>query len=346
MNMIIMIWKRLLWIWGIIIFFTIICISPRIQSYLHLPTIRAIWIVGWGMIPSMITILYGALLQWNKSFESIAISTIIWSVTRITSWSLLVYLWYWLYGAIGGVIIASRSLLIYQRYQSKQYITPTIDSSWNDYYTTQKSIYSDFKKELPSLSMFVGASISIILLSNMDIIIAQHLFPGTIAGYYVAVSIVAKFLVFLWWAIETVYYPIFVSTDLKNISLIQIRNYVILSSVLILWALWWTYLLWWHILELFKPWLWIHWDLLLRLIVASWGIFFSSTCIKLLVARKQHVVSLVCLGSIVSLYILLNTADSIDIFISYVVYGIWTITIWSFLLLVYAFYNDNRTPIS
>jgi len=42
---------------------------------------------------------------------------------------------------------------------------------------------------------------------NIDILIVKNIFDGEIVGYYAAISVIAKFLVFLGLSIETVYYP-------------------------------------------------------------------------------------------------------------------------------------------
>ena len=45
------------------------------------------------------------------------------------------------------------------------------------------------------------------ILTNIDILVAKSVFDGATAGTYAALSVMAKFLLFLGISIETVYYP-------------------------------------------------------------------------------------------------------------------------------------------
>ena len=67
---------------------------------------------------------------------------------------------------------------------------------------------------------------------NIDILIVKNMFDGETAGYYAAISVLAKFLVFLGLSIETVYYPQLVKeATLPVKQLVKISVYYIAMTV-------------------------------------------------------------------------------------------------------------------
>jgi hypothetical protein len=87
-------------------------------------------------------------------------------------------------------------------------------------------------KERPKIIMFCLVMVVSIGLANADILIVQNLF-GKSAVSYIAISVVAKFLIFLGSAIETVYYPQLTKHVLNKDSRVQLRNYLVMTILLI-----------------------------------------------------------------------------------------------------------------
>ena len=71
----------------------------------------------------------------------------------------------------------------------------------------RQEIQSDLKRELPNLGQFLVLSVLLAILTNMDIVLAPAFFDKETAGIYAGVSVLAKFMMFVIGAIDTVYYP-------------------------------------------------------------------------------------------------------------------------------------------
>lgn len=92
----------------------------------------------------------------------------------------------------------------------------------------QEGIERDFRKELPNLLQFFILSVLLAVMMNMDIILATSFFEKEVAGAYAAISVLAKFIMFVIGAIDTVYYPKVTGTKEPHLMRLYIRN----SSVL------------------------------------------------------------------------------------------------------------------
>jgi O-antigen/teichoic acid export membrane protein len=78
-------------------------------------------------------------------------------------------------------------------------------------------------KNISNLKYFFIASIILTLFQNIDILIVKSLFDSETTGYYAAISVLAKFLIFLGLSIETVYYPQLVKeSSLPTLQLLRI----------------------------------------------------------------------------------------------------------------------------
>lgn len=95
------------------------------------------------------------------------------------------------------------------------------------------SVHNDFEFRMDYQQVFsmVSVAIVIMILTQGDIVIAQHLFP-TQSSTYIALSVVAKFLIFLGGTIDTVYYPQLSKQPLSSSNAVSFRNYTILMLIL------------------------------------------------------------------------------------------------------------------
>lgn len=79
---------------------------------------------------------------------------------------------------------------------------------------------------------------------NSDIIIAKNIFDETTAGGYAALSVIAKFVVFVGAAIETVYYPkITQHSSAHLVPTVRLRNASVLMIIMTLGAIGGSWLL-------------------------------------------------------------------------------------------------------
>ncbi len=132
---------------------------------------------------------------------------------------------------------------------------------------------------------------------NIDILFAKHLFEPEIAGTYAWISIIAKFLLFVWMSIETVYYPVLTeknSIDKKKVFLLSS-----LYFIMTLWAIWFFYLFWEKILHLFKPWFEKYLDLLYLIIIYCWALALLNFFVKVLIAFNKYLLNYILVFLIV-----------------------------------------------
>lgn len=144
---------------------------------------------------------------------------------------------------------------------------------------------------------------------NIDILIVKNMFDGETAGYYAAISVLAKFLVFLGLSIETVYYPQLVKeTVLPKMQLLKISGYY---AVMTIWALVFFMLFGDIILRLFKDGLQDYIGLVYPLLIYCGLLGYLSIIVKTLIAFERYTINyllgILIVGLVVCLYSLWNT---------------------------------------
>jgi hypothetical protein len=65
----------------------------------------------------------------------------------------------------------------------------------------------ELKHQSHSYLNLILITVMIGILTNSDVLIAQHIFGGEISGTYASVAVIAKFVVFIGLAAETVLLP-------------------------------------------------------------------------------------------------------------------------------------------
>ena len=236
-------------------------------------------------------------LQGLKKFESISVLRVIAPLLRIITWVLLVSLWFWIYGAIWGFVI-SQALFICIGYKYMRKYIP--------YNKTKSLKWETFLfRNIHNLKYFFIASVILTVFQNIDILIVKNMFGWGTAGYYAAVSVLAKFLVFLWLSIETVYYPQLVKlTTFPTKKILQISIYY---TTMLIGALWFFHIFWETILRLFKDWLQEYIWVIFPLLVYCWVLWYISIIVKTLIAFEKYVInyilSVVVVAMIVCVYV-------------------------------------------
>ena len=86
----------------------------------------------------------------------------------------------------------------------------------------------DLKNQKYELMGFILNSVFFALLMNSDILIVKNIFDAKIAGRYAALSVIAKFLLFLLLAVETVYYSQVAEYEKSQVPLHLLRNPLLL----------------------------------------------------------------------------------------------------------------------
>ena len=302
-----------LWLWVSVL---LIIWTPIFSYYLNVPF--------YYFFPLCLTIIFSfyavtnnAFFQWLEKFRFIAWVISTWSVFRLSIWFLLLYTWFGIFWAIWWVII-SQILMFYIWNIYLKYFFKSIEEKE----VRQIEIITSFLSKRKQIIQYLFTSIIIALLMNIDILIVKNMFGWETAGYYAAVSVVAKFLVFLWLSIETVYYPQLVKwKTFPTKQILKISMYYIL---MLLGALGFFYIFWEMILRLFKWWLEEYIWVIFPLLIYCGLLWYISIIVKTLIAFEKYVVnyilSIVVVAIVVCIY-----AFATDIYSLAYIFMLWSI---------------------
>ncbi len=276
---------------------------PYVSSYLNIPY--------YYFLPVQLTIIFSflamtnnAYLQSLKKFKSIALIITSMSFLKLLTWFIFVYFGFWVLWALWGLIISQIVTFIIWFFILQKYFLwiKTKDLDINN-------ISKTFLTQKRQILQYLFTSILIALFMNIDILIVKNIFDGETAGYYAAISVLAKFLVFLGLSIETVYYPQLVKESiLPKLQLLKVSWYYV---VMTLWALVFFMIFGETILRLFKDGLQDYVSLVYPLIAYCGLLAYLSIVMKTLIAFEYYTVNyllwVLIIGLVVCLYTLGNS---------------------------------------
>jgi len=277
------------------IIFVLYClITPILWWYLKIPDILII-IVAWAWLLLSFPWLYqNAYYQIQKSFYKIWVLQVLNPILRIIIWVGLILLWTSTLWAVLWFIIPI-FLIFFYRYYDISHAFSDISSVTSELFTQQqKQIIWDFKELKKQLIQFFWIALLIALFMNIDILVIKNIFDSQTAWYYAALSVLAKFLVFLWMSIETVYYPQFVSQEKIPLrEILRVSTYYIAMTA---WAIVFFMIFWKYILNIFKPWLIQYWYLITPLLIFCGILWYLSLISKTAIAFWKYWVNWVLFG--------------------------------------------------
>ena len=279
--------KPLIGIWLSVCLLVAIC-SPWIAHELQISHIRWVVIMSTTIIFSLYAIILNAILQSGGWFKSISLIGIIGSLVRLifviialgrVGWSSTSTVW--------SIVIAGLVSLALTEYFVRRHLG---HSSTTKHNITQYDgvLMQELKQKFNSYLSLIIVTVMIGILTNSDVLIAQHVFGSENAGVYASVAIIAKFVIFIGLASETVLLPKLLKADTKP------NRSQIWSIIGLLWWFWIISLigsrwLWAPILDLLKPWLWIYQPLLIWAIIINWCILTLSISSKTIVNQWSRI---------------------------------------------------------
>lgn len=272
--------------------------SPFIANFLHIENIVVFWLVASTILPAFMGVVIWSIVSWKKMFEFIAFSNIFSSIVRFLCWVILVKMWYGLMGAVIWYVVSSYIVYLVQYFYIKSKIWNNIFSKKNIWYWQIKTIfYQNFK----NLFWYFLITFIVIMFSNIDILIVKNLYSPQQAWNYAALSVLAKFLLFLGWAIESVYYPQIMKFNSKDIPQYLIKNSLwIVGFIIFCWIIG-GYFLWFFVLKILKPWLESYSNMLVPLIIWNGGLIIITMLWKILVGWKNYFINYVLLFALIFL---------------------------------------------
>ena len=283
---------------GSISYMFYILLTPLISNFLKIDNYMIIMISWITILLSFLWIYQKAYLQWKSFFKALSIFWVINPLLRVFTWIIMVLLWFWIFWAIGWFILSQIIIFVIGYiYIQKKITNQGWINSCDNYLKIKNDIYSDFKFQKKQIFHFFLSSIILAILMNIDILFAKHLFEWERAGTYAWISIIGKFLIFIWMSIETVYYSILVSK--KTIDKKKIFQLSTLYIIMTIGALIFFYLFWEIILHIFKPWFEENINLLYLIILYCGALSLLNFIVKVLIAFNKYMLNYILIVFII-----------------------------------------------
>jgi len=309
-----------------ILFAIYILFSWILWSYLNIDSIYLVIIAGSWILLSFTALYQNSYYQARKYFSFLSFLQFLNPVLRILLWWIFIWMWYGVMGWILGFILPFYILFFIRFFHIKALQKSESNKKIIQTKELEENIVKDFLSQKKQIFQFLITSIIMALLMNIDILIIKNMFDWETAGYYAAVSVLAKFLVFLWLSVETVYYPQLVKEKIfPTKKILQISWYY---ALLTLGALWFFYLFGEIVLSLFKEWLQDYIVLIYPLLIFGWLLGYTSIIVKTLIAFEYYLVNYllwwVIIALVVSIYTLWNSPEFVTILFA-IFWFVWLI---------------------
>ncbi len=233
----------LLWCW---VFFIYCLSSFIIQDFLWIESIWLVIITGVSMIFWFLSSSIDSLLRSLKKFHIIALLQVVWPITKLAFWVWLVWIWCKVYWAIGWIILSGLIWFMISFFYITHYF------KWVKSESNISELLQDFRKNKKSIMNYLLVSLFFALFMNIDIILAKNIFSAEQAWIYAGVSVLWKFLIFMFLSIETVYYWQIMEYKKENLPNHLIKNPLVLITVWSISALVVNYFIGWFILNILK----------------------------------------------------------------------------------------------
>lgn len=233
----------LLWCW---VFFIYCLSSFIIQDFLWIESIWLVIITGVSMIFWFLSSSIDSLLRSLKKFHIIALLQVVWPITKLAFWVWLVWIWCKVYWAIGWVILSGLIWFMISFFYITHYF------KWVKSESNISELLQEFRKNKKSIMNYLLVSLFFALFMNIDIILAKNIFSAEQAWIYAGVSVLWKFLIFMFLSIETVYYWQIMEYKKENLPNHLIKNPLVLITVWSISALVVNYFIGWFILNILK----------------------------------------------------------------------------------------------
>lgn len=307
--------KYISFIW-VIFYLIFLLIYPLLSKFLEIHNFILFLIVGFSMIISFSWVSIWSLLQSKKRFKFLWLTQILNPIFKLIIWVLLVYLWFNIYWALFWLIISQILIFLLTFIVAYKYIINLkIDNKVWD-----KDIFYDFKIQKKQIFHYMLASLILAVFMNADILFAKHFFDNTNAWIYSGISVMAKFALFAWMSIETVYYPIIIGENKINKFKFAMIWFIYLV-ILILWLIF-LFLFWEFFLEFMKEWFWEYINLLYLIVIYSIFLALVNFFVKIYIWFEKYFINYILIFSLFLLVGLLyifvwnSVYDLIFVFVS------------------------------
>lgn len=213
--LIIAFFKRLFYL-AVIILSLFFLFQEKMSSYLRLSDPRPLGLIGIIVFVSFISPLTMSGLQGLQFFGRLALNVITSGLVKLVLGIILVTFGFRVLGALGGFLISAVFAFILSIFQlpksiwqkTSSFAKALGDSPPKSWRRRTNPIATIDLKEIYRYFFPVGlASLSFVILTNIDIILVKHYFSPLDAGFYSVAGIIGKIILFLPGAVSVVLFP-------------------------------------------------------------------------------------------------------------------------------------------
>jgi len=199
---------RFVTVTSLISFLICLLLVPFFASFLgihKIPLLIFILLVPLGFFSSLTS----GVMHGLQKFFNISAFSVISTTLKLFLGVLLVYIGYYVSGAVLAVVLASFLAYLYSWNIIKKELK---DSKYITEIKTKISIRDYF----PLLKLAFFANLIIALLMNIDIVLAKHFFEPIMAGHYSALSTIGKIIIYVTTSFSTVMFPMISASHSKG----------------------------------------------------------------------------------------------------------------------------------
>lgn len=216
-------------------------ISFPLKSALHLSDIWGVVIVGVVAVLSLQLVIYTGIFTGWQNFVAVYGLGIIGSVLKLLA-AFGILLWLSSASAASGVLLASAlgTLLVAYVWSRRAFKPPGASggaaNAWRQKYFAGKSL----KRDVQFIAVF---TFLVLWLQNADVLLVKHLADAQLAGYYGALNLLGKMILWVNLGIVSVVLPIVVADEHSRATSPRLRLYaygilMLVSAVAIITYLW------------------------------------------------------------------------------------------------------------
>lgn len=168
---------------GIVVFVIFSLLTPIFAQYLKISSYFVFILLFSYLIVGFSVPVGNAVLIGMQNFAYFGISQLVWSLTKLVSGVMLVYLSYGVFGAVAGFTIGNVVTFVVLFYLLRNYFKKSVEKQ--DY--TELMSYGSF-----ALPLLLFSSI----LMNADMIFAKHFLSELDAGIYASLSVLGRIVLY------------------------------------------------------------------------------------------------------------------------------------------------------
>lgn len=188
---------RKIFLGSLLIFSIYLLFLPFLKSYFHFTTSLSLLAVGMLFVISSVIPIGLGILQGLKRFNAVSGITILGSLFKLISGTLVIFVGFRVTGVIFGLTLGSIIffLIVHQK-------TTTLLPRFPSYALKIR------KEFLEYTGMTFLTNLAFVLLLNADILLIKHYFSSEISGYYSVVSLLGKSIFYFGGSIGMVFFPL------------------------------------------------------------------------------------------------------------------------------------------